>query len=80
VHLDGEVERMEEGGVVDAPLFTMLRYDLDFDAMAREGTIGAEEAAGFQNFDAPGDMGRLWELAGAAAGREVVPGHLRFAD
>ncbi len=77
VHLDGEVARMEEGGVVDAPLFTVLRYDLDFDAMARQGVISAGEAASFQNFDAPGDMGRLWELS-AAAGREVVAGDLRY--
>lgn len=79
VHLDGEVARMVEGGVVDAPLFTLLRYDLDFDAMAREGTISAEEAARFREFDAPGDMARLHALARAAATREVVAGHLRFA-
>jgi predicted acylesterase/phospholipase RssA len=79
VHLDGEVARMEEGGVVDAPLFTMLRYDLDFDAMAREGAIGAEEAARFQEFDAPADMARLHELARAAAAREVAGTQLAFA-
>jgi hypothetical protein len=56
----------------------MLRCDLDFDAMAREGAISAAEAARFQDFDAPGDM-RLHALARAAAAREVVAGHLRFA-
>jgi hypothetical protein len=77
VHLDGEVARMEAGGMVDTPLFAALRYDLDFDAMAREGVISPEEAARFQNFDAPGDMARLHALARAAAGREFVLAHLR---
>jgi predicted acylesterase/phospholipase RssA len=78
VHLDGEVGRMEAGGLLDAPLFTVLRYDLDFDAMARNGAISAKEAAQFQHFDAPGDMARLHQLACAAAGREVVARHLQF--
>ena len=42
--IDSEVGRMEGGGISDAPLFTLLRYDLDFDIMARDGTISAAEA------------------------------------
>ena len=76
--LDGEVGDMAGGGVTEAPLFTVLRYDLDFDAMARAGEISAAEARRFQDFDVPADMARLHALAQAAAGRAVVPGHLRF--
>lgn len=76
--VDGEVGAMTGGGVTDAPLFTVLRYDLDFDAMARAGEISAAEAHRFQDFDAPADMARLRALAQAAAAHTVVPGHLRF--
>ena len=76
--LDGEVGRMEGGGVTDAPLFTVLRYDLDFDAMARAGEISAAEARRFQDFDAPADMARLHALAHAAACQAVMPEHLHF--
>ena len=77
-HIDGEVGRMEQGGVTDAPLFTLLRYDLDFDALALAGEISATEAAQFQAFDAPANMLRLHALADAAARQEVVPAHLQF--
>ena len=70
---------MAEGGLAGAPLFTMLRYDLDFDAMASEGTITRHEAQRFQGFDAPEDMPRLHDLATAAARGVVVAEHLRFA-
>ncbi len=76
--LDGELDRIAEGGLAPAPLFTLLRYDLDFDAMAREGTIAAAEAQAFQSFDAPEDMARLLELARTTAAREVQSAHLRF--
>lgn len=79
-HLDGEVGRIAEGGLAAAPLFRLLRYDLDFDAMAAEGSITASEAQGFQSFDAPEDMPRLHSLARAAAGREVLGAHLRFPE
>lgn len=77
--IDGELGRLFEGGVAEAPLFTLLRYDLEFDAMAREGQISEAEARAFRSFDAPEDMPRLHALAAAAARREVVPAHLRFA-
>ena len=76
--LDGEVGCIADGGVTDAPLFTVLRYDLDFDAMARAGEIAAAEAKRFEAFDAPADMARLHALARAAAGRAVLPAHLQF--
>jgi uncharacterized protein len=78
VQIDSEVGPMEGGGVTEAPLFTLLRYDLDFDAMAREGAISEAEAKRFQNFDAPEDMPRLYEIAARAAAREVLPAHLAF--
>ncbi|MBR0673388.1 patatin-like phospholipase family protein [Neoroseomonas soli] len=78
--IDSEVGRMEGGGISDAPLFTLLRYDLDFDAMARDGTISQAEAQQFRTFDTPTHMPRLHALAVAAAAREVIPEHLRFTD
>ncbi|WP_137128340.1 patatin-like phospholipase family protein [Roseomonas sp. HF4] len=77
-YLDGEVGRMAEGGLAGAPLFTLLRYDLDFDAMASAGTITGTEARRFQSFDAPEEMPRLFALATEAARRDVVAAHLRF--
>ncbi|MDB5413246.1 MAG: hypothetical protein JWR10_1581 [Rubritepida sp.] len=76
--VDGEVGCMTAGGVTNSPLFTVLRYDLDFDAMARAGEISAAEARRFQEFDAPADMVRLHALAQAAARQAVSPAHLRF--
>jgi hypothetical protein len=76
--IDSEVGRMDGGGITEGALFTLLRYDLDFDAMAREGTISPDEAKQFQNFDAPEDMARLHEIAANAAAREVSPAHLAF--
>ncbi|WP_198369920.1 patatin-like phospholipase family protein [Roseomonas rosulenta] len=76
--IDSEVGRMEGGGIAEGPLFTLLRYDLDFDAMAREGTITAADARQFQHFDAPEDMPRLHEIAASVAAREVSAAHLAF--
>lgn len=77
--IDSEVGRMDGGGMTDAPLFTLLRYDLDFDAMERAGVISAAEAQQFQSIDSPSHMPRLHALARAAAGREVLPAHLAFS-
>lgn len=78
VEIDGEVGQMAEGGIAEQPLFTFLRYDIDFDALARDGTIAAAEARDFQNIDSPDAMPRLQALARAVAGRTVVAGHLHF--
>lgn len=76
VEIDGEVGRMAEGGIAEQPLFTFLRYDVDFDVMARRGMISAADARDFRNFDSPDAMPRLLALARTIAADSVVADHL----
>lgn len=80
VEIDSEIGRMADGGIAETPLFTFLRYDLDLDATAREGTISMREARQLQSIDTPSVMPRLHALATAVASREVRLDHLVFPD
>lgn len=78
VVVDGEVGDLRDDLLGTEPLFTVLRYDLDLDALVADGKITAQEALAFRQIDAPDQMRHLARFAAEAASQTVDPAHLHL--